>query len=181
MTPAGFLKLIGFDLKAFEAKVEETREARHAHTAPSDEPLSWDTRGKCVTLDHAVMAAHLMTEKLIFGGFRSIVDQLLRVIGTKLENKITDLAESLVAEITGAWKKNVAFAVDLGQVYNDNFQQESKERQIRKDSLDAQRSLWKNALAQRKSKRKTRRVLTRHASPKQRKANKKWRNPSAAS
>lgn len=176
MTPAKFLSIIGFDLVAFERALLERKEQNHAQTPPSDEPLSWDRKGKVVTLDAAIMAAHLTTDRLICGGFRSIVDQALRLTANKLQTKLEDLAITELSKVTGLWKRTVSFAFDLGHVFNDEYIQLSKERDIRKTALDGQRDLFHTSLSQRRSTRPTRRVLSRHNTKKQRKANKRWRN-----
>jgi hypothetical protein len=175
MTPASWLSAnTPIDLKKLEAWFDDRKALNHAHFAPSDEPLTWDTKGKVVTLDAVIMAAHLMTARLVFGGVRSIVDQALRVAGARLKATADNLAEAEIATVLGIGKRTMAFADFMLNLFDADQQEIAVEQKIRKESIDAQRDLWKTALAQRRSRRPTSRVLTRHASPKQRKANKKW-------
>lgn len=169
-----FFNFLGFDVAAFEADVLKGNAENHAHFAPSDEPLGWDTRGKVVTLDAAIMAAHLMTARLIFGGMRSIVDQALRIAFNKIQSKAQELMAADAAAISGVGKRTVGLALEMVNVFDGDINERAKEQKIRKEALDAQRDLWRTALAQKRSKRKTARVLTRHAQPKQRKANRRW-------
>ncbi len=172
MTPAAFLAKIGFDLKGYERSLLERKQQNHAHTAPSDEPLSWDTKGKVVTLDHAIMATHMMADNLIFGSFRSIIDQALRIVASKVLAKLEDVGLSYIAKETRISKSTLNLALQLGQVFDENRNQEVKEIKLRKVALDTQRGLWKAALIQRGERKRTRRVLSRHKTPRQRKPHK---------
>jgi hypothetical protein len=174
VTPASWLSKIGIDIPSLERSLLERKEQNHAHYPPSDEPLSWDTKGKVVTLSAAIMTAHLVTARLIFGGFRSICDQALRIATNRIKDKVDSLIAQKAAASVKAGKNVTGLAFELAQISDDNQAAAAKEAKIRKECLDGMRDLWHTALAQRKSKRSTKRVLTRHESHKQRKANKKW-------
>lgn len=169
-----FFQFIGFDIDATEAQILANKETNHAHFPPSDEPLSWDTKGRAVTLDMAIMAAHLMTGRLIFGGVRSLMAQGVRLAQAKIQEKVTDMIGLELGTALGASKRVASLAFEMVQIWDDDWAQGVLELKIRRESLTAQRDLWHSALAQRTTRRRTKRVLTRHASKKQRKANKRW-------
>jgi hypothetical protein len=122
------------------------------------------------------MAAHLMTARLIFGGMRSILDQALRIAEAKLKEQIQKVMEADASKVLKV-RKGVFVALDqVFDIWDEDQLEKDKERQIRKESLDARRDLYRTALAQRRNKRRTRRVLSRHATPKQRRANTRWKN-----
>lgn len=168
--------ILGIDLSEIVDRWIKSKAEHHAHFVPSEEPFSWKPRGRVVTLDAAIMAAHLMTARMVFGGFRSIADQLLRIADARLFSLLESVA---ITELVGLIGLNSVVGREIQEIvaiYDANQIEADKERKIRIESLNARRDLYETALAQRRSKRKTRRVLTRHQSRPQRAPNKRWKS-----
>jgi hypothetical protein len=146
--------------------------------APSDEPLSWKSKGTLVRLDVAIMAAHLFAARVHGGKLLSIVDIAL----AKVESTVGSwLSNRLFLGLLGLLRVPLKFAQQIAAIADlirQDEAQAAKEKAIRDASITAMRDVWNSRLfARRKGQRRTKRVLTRHYQPRQRKPNKKWQSP----
>ncbi len=160
--------------------VEEYEAARtevHDYLEPSDEPDSWDVKGKIVTVDVAVLALHLMAAKLAFKTFPNVLRIALgKAIGW-LRSYSDKLAEKY-AEQSRPGRKGVITVMEaiIAQLQEESLQREI-ERKIRETSLNFRRDLHLAYLPTKPGRRKTKEVVSRHKAKRQRRPNKSWRSP----
>ncbi len=165
----------------FEGDLIEESKARrkqnHPYFTPSDEPLGWDdVKGKVVRLDVAITAFHLMAARIAFRNLPEVVREKIQDAIRAVEEK-SELF--LLGKIFGKTIGSVLTAITvIAEVMNARRLQQQVEKQIRTASIRAQRDVHTSYLSQTKHlKRNTRRVSSRHATSKQRRPNKSWRNP----
>lgn len=154
------------------ANADNRNHRTHPYFSPSDEPLGWQTKGRCVRLDVAIYALHIFAAKTAFRSFSGLVRQKQDGV---LRQLIRSAGAFLAAKVAGEFFRTIFDSVNVlrGQFDAEKAQQDF-EAAIRRQSIQVQRELLQNVLGQAKRPRKTRLVMSRHKTPYQRKANKSW-------
>lgn len=155
------------------ASADNRNHQTHPYFPPSDEPLGWQTTGRCVRLDVAIYALHIFAARVAFRSFTTLVRQkkdtlkaqLVRLAASFLAGKIAGQFFAPIYSNFNVWKSQ----------FDAEEEQKQIESAIRRQSLKAQRELFQNALGKSKRQRKTRQVMSRHKTPYQRKPNKSWK------
>lgn len=168
-------------LEEFSRLVAERKASNHPRTAPSDEPLGWQSdHNKLVRLDDAIMACHLMTARVAFKSLPGIIRQqihalkigILRVIGNYIIKRLAGVALRAPKFVT----KEIVDFIKADAIELEN------EKAIRRQSIRVMRDLRTRILFKNSHRvRKTKLVFTRldgDAEP-QRRPNKRWKSPSA--
>jgi len=164
--------------RAFAGQDDGQGKGTHPYFAPSDEPLTWQTKGKVVRLDVAIYALHVFAARVAFRSFAGQMRQqwvaLERAVATWVTGKAVFLGVVKLVSKKAAQKLVQAVTIIEEQFRIERVQQD-RERAIRRQSLNVQRDVLKNVMGQSKRQRRTRLVLSRHPSPPQRKPNKSWK------
>lgn len=148
------------------------------YSAPSDEPLGWDKHNKLVPLSVVVMAAHLTVARIGFGPLLSFVDAILERVHARVARWVDDRAVQGFFVLIGLPAKALNNVRLLKKLMDEQTVQRKQEEAIRSASLQSMREVWNARLfASHQGRRRTKKVLSRHPSPKQRKQNKLWRSP----
>lgn len=168
---------MSFDVDAFVAKMKALgatdaaarRLGTHPYFAPSDEPLSWQTKGKCVRLDDAIYALHVMCARIAFRSLTSTIRQKIVAIGQSLENWV---AFKVASRFLGPIANRFLTMVSVWQTqFREEAAQQEVEKAIRRQSLNVQRDIFKNHIMgsgkakKRTGKRRTKTVWSRHFTP----------------
>lgn len=170
------LDLLGIDVdKLVDSLIAQNAEspAEKPYLQPSDAPLKWQTKGKCVSLDRAVMTAHLIAGRIAFKGFPGLLSSLARRVQSKVQTSIEDRAIKDVTSTLDEAAGRAAFIVNLMRSIGTIFQRETleaqKEAKIRIASIQARTDLYNAALGPRKgARRRAKDVHTRHFTPRKR-------------
>ena len=161
----------------FVIEYEAARTEVHDYLTPSDEPDSWDVRGRVVRVDVAVLALHLMAARLAFKTFPNVLRIILNKALGWLKGYSDNLAEKYATRSRpGAKGVITVLEAVLAQLREEALQREI-ERKIRETSLSFRRDLHLEFLPTKQGQRRTKAVVSRHATKRQRRPNKSWRSP----
>lgn len=147
----------------------------HDYFPPSDQPPHG---GRVIRLDIAIMACHMLAAKHAFRTVpnlqKLIVNQLLAWLGGKPKQMLENYVQEEIPRGAPVIKAMEAIL----KLMQDEQIQRGVELRIRANSVAMMKEIAGDCLKSRPSEpRKTKEVLSRHASPTQRKKNKSWRAP----
>lgn len=133
---------------------------------------SWtDERRKLVTLDHAIMAAHLFAARLCFKFYAEVVRY---EIDLALKLAVT-ISLRVVGWIRASLGFTITFLTSIVRLMIDVNRYGEFEDKILDGGLEARRELAEELTLQSSRKRCRRYVSSRHFTPRQRKKNRNWR------
>lgn len=130
--------------------------------------------GRLVALDAAVMSAHLFVGIVLFKSLPKMFEEAVSKVEKSVGENITKGASFAVIKLVGTV---VRLIITVGDTFNQEARARDLEQRIRKASAYIRKQLIAEALSQKRTVRKRRRVRSRHQSPPQRKANKSWQSP----
>lgn len=155
--------------RSFSGLDDGTRgKGTHPYFAPSDEPLSWNTKGQMVTLDAAIYALHVYCMRVAFRSFASTLRQKLVGIGQAFEGWVAQ--KVALKFLSQAANKFLDTVKQIQTFVVEEDTQKGIEQAIRRQSVKVQRELKELYLGKGKprKRRRTKTVWSRHFTPYQR-------------
>lgn len=128
-------------------------------------------KGKLMSLDAAVMAAHLFLAVVMFKGISELFEEKIKAMEKVVAASAAKTATGYIFKKIGIIVKLI---VNIAEMWSQEEMGRKMEQKIRKASALVRRQLIEEALSQKARRRGHRRVSTRHKTLPQRKANKSW-------
>lgn len=155
--------------RAFAGLAHEDNTHGLPYFAPSDEPLSWDVKGKTVRLDVAMNAIHIFCARIAFRSLTGAIKQKIIALEKGVLNWLE--AKAFLKALGTAGTQLLSTLRTVQQIFDEIESQKVIEQAIRRQSLKIQRDLKEQWLGKGKptKRRRTKTVWSRHFTPYQRK------------
>lgn len=176
-----FWDSIGQTWSSFSRSVIDQWKTQDAvpRTVPIDRSYGEGNDGKVVRLDVVLMAMHLFAARYAFGKLAtSLRDQTRKLKAGAAEYAASKIISTSATLLATAGKRAAGTANTVLNFMDADLLELSKEVFIRREGWKARRDVYNLPLSQTKHyRRKTKLVSSRHHTPRQRRANSRWKSP----